>query len=184
MITIVIFFFFFLIRGNEQVKNSNKHKNNNKEKSNAKYISKPQFIEFYNKFFVESNPVPEVAELYKEHPDFFRQLAEKLVKTLPDTFPLDLVKNILNMDKDEIMKAIEEIKASNNQNAKTEIEAEAEKERAKQEELKLKKQAREKAKAEAEAAKKAQAREEQRKQQHLGYNGNQSAINSNFFISM
>jgi len=81
---------------------------------NQKYnqlISKSQFIEYYNNFFVETNPLPEIADLYKENPNFFKELAAKLVETLPDKFPIIFIENVF--DKDKIMLAVEEMKLRN-----------------------------------------------------------------------
>lgn len=95
------------------IKTSTNPKENQEEEElmeNA-LMSKSQFIEYYNNFFVENNPLPEISELYKENPDFFKLLAAKLVETLPENFPMKMIQNIF--DKDRIMKAVEEMKNRN-----------------------------------------------------------------------
>jgi predicted phosphohydrolase len=91
--------------------NSNTDNNEEEDESLLNTITKPLFIEYYNKFFVENNPLPEISELYKENPDYFKLLAAKLVETLPERFPLKMVQDIF--DKDRIMKAVEEMKTRN-----------------------------------------------------------------------
>ena len=76
-----------------------------------KTITKENFITFYKNFFKENNPLPEIAELYKDKPNFFESLGEQLVKDLPNEFPIEYVKDMFNSEK--INKAIEEMKEKN-----------------------------------------------------------------------
>jgi hypothetical protein len=55
--------------------------------------------------------MPEISELYKDDPNFFKSLREKLVEKLPDKFPIEYVKDIF--DKDKLMATIDEIKKKN-----------------------------------------------------------------------
>ncbi len=90
---------------------NNKEKDLSKDESKHKTITKYQFIEYYNKFFVEMNPIPEIADLYKENPNFFRLLLSKLVESLPEKFPLHYVQKLFA--KEKIIQAVVEMKDGN-----------------------------------------------------------------------
>lgn len=104
VIKLTILFLFALL-----IKSSNNQ--GDEEENSLQTITKTQFIEYYNNFFKENNPLPEIAELYKENPDYFKLLAAKLVEALPERFPLKMIENIF--DKDRIMQAVEEMKNRN-----------------------------------------------------------------------
>lgn len=120
------------------------NKNNQQDLNDNPLITKEQFLKFYNEFFVESNGMPEIADLYKDDPDFFKSLGEKLSERLPEKFPLNYIKDIF--DKDKILATIEEMKSKNisledfNQKQKEEIaqKVKLEEERIRKEEEKKK----------------------------------------------